>query len=179
MLRALREFAVAGPSTTIPFSEAVLRHPIFVAGQAGTSFVEEHQEDLQAYMKEAGPSSVPLSIAAPADEYRSFDVEVNRKLYRVRVAESRSREEISSRPRRATAARPRLDGNAVTSPMHGTVIAITRQPGEAVREGETLFIIEAMKMENEVAAHVGGTVASLDVQLGETVESGQRLGTIE
>jgi biotin carboxyl carrier protein len=63
--------------------------------------------------------------------------------------------------------------------MHGTVLTIKKQPGEAVTEGETMFIIEAMKMENEVPAQRSGTIASLDVAVGDTVETDQRLAVID
>ena len=62
--------------------------------------------------------------------------------------------------------------------MHGTVISIKKQAGESVEEGEPIFIIEAMKMENEVRAHRAGTVASIGVALGDTVETEQPLATL-
>jgi biotin carboxyl carrier protein len=59
------------------------------------------------------------------------------------------------------------------------VIAVKKQPGESIQEGEALFIIEAMKMENEVPAQRSGTIALIEVDVGDTVESDQRLAIIE
>jgi biotin carboxyl carrier protein len=62
--------------------------------------------------------------------------------------------------------------------MHGTVISLKKSPGDPVQEGDTVVIIEAMKMENEVAAQRAGTVASLAVSVGDTVEADQPLAVI-
>jgi acetyl-CoA/propionyl-CoA carboxylase biotin carboxyl carrier protein len=108
-----------------------------------------------------------------------FEVEVNRKLFRVSVSEI---QDNRIRPRQQPPARSgagRPAGNVLLSPMHGTVIALRAGPGDEVRSGQTVIVIEAMKMENEIAAHREGVVKTVDVSIGDTVETGQRLALIE
>jgi acetyl-CoA/propionyl-CoA carboxylase biotin carboxyl carrier protein len=183
MLRALQEYEIAGPSSTVPFAAAVLAHPVFVAGEVGTTFVERHLGELEAAVQaEAAPDpdpDIPQSEGVDREEARTFEVEVNRRMFRVRVAELRpSRAEAAARPRRAARGVSAPQGNVLMSPMHGTVISLKKSPGDPVQEGDTVVIIEAMKMENEVAAQRAGTVASLAVSVGDTVEADQPLAVI-
>jgi acetyl-CoA/propionyl-CoA carboxylase biotin carboxyl carrier protein len=176
-LRAVAEAEIEGPQTTLQFAEAVLAHPIFATGRAGTSFVEQHLDELTAGYERG--ALVPAG-ATPAvrGDHRTFEVEVDRRLFRVRVAELKT----DGRMRPAAGSRPRVrsaPSGDLLSPMHGTVIQIRRSVGDMVREGDALVIIEAMKMENEVAAHRAGTVKAIDVAVGDTVEIDQRLATIE
>jgi len=176
-LRALGEFVVSGPATTITFLEGVLNHPVFAAGEAGTAFVDDHLAELPSG---AGREQLLLEpdISLAQEEPRTFQIEVNRKLFRVAVFGRREDLAPRARQQRPSRSAGNESGSALLSPMHGTVIAVRKQPGESVQEGEPLFIVEAMKMENEVPAHRGGTLASVDVQLGQTVEAGQSMGSI-
>ncbi len=74
-------------------------------------------------------------------------------------------------------------GNAgsieVTAPMPGKILAVKADPGQAVKKGEVLLLLEAMKMENEVVAPQDGTVASINVDSGDMVESGDVLATMD
>ena len=63
----------------------------------------------------------------------------------------------------------------MTSPMPGTILDVRVQNGSAVKKGDILFILEAMKMENEIMAPCDGTAASVSVTKGATVESGTLL----
>ena len=63
--------------------------------------------------------------------------------------------------------------------MPGKVVAILVEPGAAVARGQGLLVIEAMKMENEVAAPRDGTVQEIRVQPGQTVEAGELLAVVE
>jgi acetyl-CoA/propionyl-CoA carboxylase biotin carboxyl carrier protein len=63
--------------------------------------------------------------------------------------------------------------DAVVTPMQGTVLSVSVREGEAVRSGQVICVVEAMKMENEITSHLDGTVTELSVQPGQAVTTGQ------
>ncbi len=80
--------------------------------------------------------------------------------------------------RRAALSRSRsglASGGGVASPMPGKVTAVLVEPGQEVEAGQGLVVVEAMKMENELAAPAGGTVQEVRVAPGDAVEAGQEL----
>lgn len=86
----------------------------------------------------------------------------------------------------AAAVEPEEDGHSITTPMVGTFYSAPSpgspdfvQIGDRVNEGDTLCIIEAMKMMNQIDADVSGTIKSIRVQNGEPVEYGQILFVID
>ena len=70
------------------------------------------------------------------------------------------------------------EGNTVTSPMPGTILEINVAVGKAVKSGDVLMVLEAMKMENEIMAPCDGTVTAISVTKGASVNSGAALCTI-
>lgn len=66
----------------------------------------------------------------------------------------------------------------VSSPMPGKILAVKTSVGQAVKKGDVIFILEAMKMENEIVSPQDGTIASIDVTAGQTVEAGNLLATL-
>jgi acetyl-CoA/propionyl-CoA carboxylase biotin carboxyl carrier protein len=71
------------------------------------------------------------------------------------------------------------EGEDVTAEMQGTILEVAVTEGDAVERGDTLCVLEAMKMENDVVASRGGTVTGVFVSDGESVDTGDRLVTIE
>ena len=80
-------------------------------------------------------------------------------------------------PVAAPAAAP-ANGEKVTAPMPGTILSVNVSNGAAVKKGDVLFILEAMKMENEIMAPCDGTVGGVSVTKGTSVESGMLLCVI-
>ncbi len=66
----------------------------------------------------------------------------------------------------------------VASPMPGKILDIKVKNGDAVKKGQVVLILEAMKMENEVVAPEDGTIASIDTTVGAMVETGDTLATL-
>lgn len=86
--------------------------------------------------------------------------------------------EAPAAPAAAPVAAPAGEGETVTSPMPGNILDVKVSAGTAVKKGDVLLILEAMKMENEIMAPCDGTVTAVNVQKGATVESGTVLCVI-
>ena len=119
---------------------------------------------------------------------KTYRVNVNGTNYEIQVEEI-SAAEVKSAPAAAPAQTPAAapaaapvsapaGGEAVSSPMPGTILAVNVKAGDAVKAGDVLMILEAMKMENEICAPVDGTVSAVSVNQGATVETGSLLCTI-
>ena len=110
---------------------------------------------------------------------KKYKVNVNGTVYEVAI-ELMDGAAPAAAPAPAAAAAPAAPagGEKVNSPMPGTILAVNVQNGSAVKKGDVLFILEAMKMENEIMAPCDGTAASVSVTKGATVESGTLLCVI-
>jgi len=188
-LRALDEFEIDGIPTTIPADAAILRHPDFVAGEHSTKWVEERL-DLSGIAADVGPRDDAEGVAEPKVR-RDVDVEVNGRRFGVTVwvPESQAGPAVapagaggraSHRPRRSTGASSRAAGTgAVTVPMQGTIVKVLVSQGDEVEAGQTVCVLEAMKMENNIAADKSGTVKEVKVTAGQSVGSGDVVVVIE
>lgn len=82
-------------------------------------------------------------------------------------------------PAAPKATAPAAGSKTVTSPMPGTILEVKVNAGQTVKRGETMFILEAMKMENEIPAPEDGVVASVDTTKGASVATGAVLATLK
>ena len=108
---------------------------------------------------------------------KKYVVTVNGVKYEVEleVADAAS---ISAAPAAPAAAPAPAGGTAVNSPLPGTVLSVNVANGASVKKGQLLFVVEAMKMENEILAPCDGTVNNVAVTKGATVDSGSALCVI-
>ena len=67
----------------------------------------------------------------------------------------------------------------VEVPITGKIIGVNVKAGDAVKEGDTLCVLESMKMENPILAPLGGTITDIQVSAGQVVETGGVIATIE
>ena len=79
----------------------------------------------------------------------------------------------------AKPAAPKAPAGSVSSPMPGTILKVNVAQGDTVQAGQTVLVLEAMKMENEIAAPKAGVIAQLAVQAGQTVANGEFLFSVE
>jgi acetyl-CoA/propionyl-CoA carboxylase biotin carboxyl carrier protein len=184
MRRALADYRIAGVTTTIPFHQLALAHPAFVAGAATVNFIPRYLDDQLRALAGKNGQLGSQSHAPDAASVRTFTVEVNGRRFDVRVAENgadgvqKPAGGSRSTPKRQagrTDRAPATDG--VVSSIQGAILAVRAAPGQAVEAGQVLFIIEAMKMENEITAPHAGTLAEVRGQLGQVIEAGTVLAT--
>lgn len=117
---------------------------------------------------------------------KNYRITVNGTAYDVAVEElGGSAAPVAATPAPAAApapAAPAAGGAAgsisVSAPMPGKILAVKANVGQAVKKGDVVLILEAMKMENEVVAPEDGTIASINVAVGSAVEAGDTLATL-
>lgn len=85
---------------------------------------------------------------------------------------------VAAAPAPAPAAASLVAGEVVKSPMPGNILKINVSQGQAVKEGDVLIVLEAMKMENEITAPKSGSIAQIAVSKGQVVETGSPLVVI-
>ncbi|MHB1488164.1 MAG: acetyl/propionyl/methylcrotonyl-CoA carboxylase subunit alpha [Acidimicrobiales bacterium] len=190
MIRALEETEITGVATTIPAQLAILAHPDFAEGRHSTRWVEE-KLDLSGIRSGKGTGTP----AGPDDEarvLRQIDAEVDGKRYQVKLwvpesagAPAPAAAGASGGGRKAVA-RPRPSGGGgatgsgqVSVPMQGTIVKVLVSVGEEVEVGQTVCVLEAMKMENNISAEKAGKVSEVKVSPGDAVAPGDVLVVIE
>lgn len=120
---------------------------------------------------------------------KKYNVNVNGTMYEITVEVADAAEVKSAVSSDAPASAPvaaaaapapkaASGGEAVSAPMPGTILSVNVKPGASVKKGDVLFILEAMKMENEIMAPADGTVADVCVAQGASVSTGDTLCTI-
>jgi len=118
--------------------------------------------------------TAPAPVSAAATGPAVYDVRVNGRSFTVEVSESGTATRIEPAAATTAAATPSA-GQPVPAPLAGTVFKVLVAPGDSVREGQPVLVLEAMKMETEVAAPRAGTVSSIRVKAGDAVSVGDEL----
>lgn len=179
--RALAEFVVDGMPTVIPFHRAVVEDPAYVGSSTGsdgafsvyTSWIETEFDN------QITPYGGDQAEAPEAEERQTVVVEVGGRRMEVVIpaglggiaaASGGAKKPKRSASKKAGAA---VSGDAVASPMQGTIVKVVVEEGQEVAEGDTVVVIEAMKMEQPLKAHKAGTVSGLNAQVGATVGNGE------
>jgi acetyl-CoA/propionyl-CoA carboxylase biotin carboxyl carrier protein len=184
MIRALGEFVVEGVPTTIPFHQWVLETKEFREATAHTRWVEAALADgglpaatapkvvegAEPSQPVAGPSSTPpVQLMVEVDGHR-----VPVRVWGDEAAAPPAPPTSSSQASPATG-----NGDVIAAPMQGIILRVLVNAGQSVTAGETVCILEAMKMENHIPAPRDGTVARVTISKGDVVETGQPMVVIE
>jgi len=153
-VRALREFRIDGVETNCRFLQCLLADERVVTNTVHTGFVDEHAARLSVQATAVDPLAVlghgnTVQASVPAEAAGGNDRDVPPGIQQI------------------------------ASSMPGTIVELAIQPGDRVRTGQTLVIIESMKMQHVVSSDVGGTVRQLFVGPGQTLHDGQPLMWIE
>ncbi len=178
--RALAETVVEGMPTVLPFHRAVVDEPAFT-GSDGTFGVHTRWIETE-FDNTLAPYAAPAAHGEP-EEKTTFVVEVGGKRIEVRVPAVLTA--VSAPPARAAKRPPKRErsgsraaapsSNTVTAPMQGPIVKVAVAEGDQVAEGDTVVVLEAMKMEQPLSAHKAGVVRSLTAAVGQTVTSGEPL----
>jgi acetyl-CoA/propionyl-CoA carboxylase biotin carboxyl carrier protein len=173
--RALAELVVEGMATALPFHRAVVSDPAFTGEpfQVHTSWIEtEFDNRIEPYP----------GAAAPADEEeretvvvevggRRVEVSLPARLAAATGGATAARAKPPGRGAGRKAARAN-SGNALISPMQGTIVKVAVSDGDPVNAGDLVVVLEAMKMEQPLTAHKTGTVKGLSAEVGSAIAAG-------
>jgi acetyl-CoA/propionyl-CoA carboxylase biotin carboxyl carrier protein len=182
-IRALNELVVEGIATTIPADLAILEHPDFQAATHSTKWVEEV---LDLSNVGVAPVATGGNDSEPMVE-RSTTVEVNGRRFGVKiwVPESAGTAAPAAKAKKPARSASASGGGAgggsgkVEVPMQGTIVKVLVEVGQAVEAGQSVVVLEAMKMENQIEADKSGTVKAVNVKPGDTVGAGDVVVVIE
>ena len=174
--RALSEFIVEGMPTVIPFHTAVVDDEAFIGD--GHDFGVYTQWIETEFDNRITPYDGDAAAAPEAEDRQRVTVEVGGRRLEVVLPGGLGGAATSAgaarKPKRAAAKKSggAAGGDAVTSPMQGTIVKIAVAEGDTVEEGAVIVVLEAMKMEQPLKAHKAGTVTGLNAEVGVTVTNG-------
>jgi acetyl-CoA/propionyl-CoA carboxylase biotin carboxyl carrier protein len=172
--RALAEFVIEGMPTVIPFHRDVLTQDAYTSApfSVHTRWIEtEYDNTIEPY-------AAATEVEEQAERQKVV-VEVGGKRLEVVLPAGLG---AGAAPAAAGKAAPKrggkkggaaaAGGDSLVSPMQGTIVKILVEEGAAVAAGDTIVVLEAMKMEQPLTAHKAGTVTGLSAEVGQTVTSG-------
>ncbi|MCK9893849.1 biotin carboxylase N-terminal domain-containing protein [Frankia sp. AgB32] len=184
--RALDEMVVEGMATALPFHRAVVRDPAFAPDDAAEPF-RIHNRWIETEFDNTIPAFVGGADVDTTSEAReAVVVEVGGKRLEVVLpagfgasATTTAKGAAPKRRARGGAAAAKVTGDALTSPMQGTIVKVAVSEGDTVAAGDLIVVLEAMKMEQPINAHRDGKVTDLSAAVGAVVTSGAVLCEIK
>jgi len=192
--RALDEFVVEGMPTVIPFHRAVLDDPAYVAADrpgaaddasfaVHTRWIEtEWDNTVEPYSRDTVAGDAETAEAAERDavtvEVAGRRIEVVLPAGLSAAATAGPTAKKAKRRAASTGGGSAAGGDALTSPMQGTIVKVAVEDGQQVAEGDLVVVLEAMKMEQPLNAHKAGTITALKAEAGAGVTSGEVICTI-
>jgi acetyl-CoA/propionyl-CoA carboxylase biotin carboxyl carrier protein len=184
MLRALDETEITGIATTIPADVAILTHPDFAEAKHSTKWVEDVLDLSQLTVAPVDATPVAAADEAVPTVERDVTAEVNGQRFSVKLwvpdLGTSAVPQATARPRRAAQAAGGGTGSGdVAVPMQGTIVKVLVAVGDKVEVGQTICLLEAMKMENAVNAEKEGVIKEVRVSAGASVGAGDIVAVIE
>jgi acetyl-CoA/propionyl-CoA carboxylase biotin carboxyl carrier protein len=178
--RALAEFEIEGMPTVLPFHRAVVSDPAFTADPftVHTRWIETE------FANTIPPYAGEIDTAEP-EPRETVTVEVGGKRLEVVLPAGLGAGSAAAggakKPRRAGggAKKAAAGGDALVSPMQGTIVKVVAGDGATVSEGDTVVVLEAMKMEQPLTAHKSGVITGLAAEVGQTVTAGATICEIK
>jgi acetyl-CoA carboxylase biotin carboxylase subunit len=170
-LTALGSYRIGGIRTNIELLKQILSHPQFVNGSIDTGFLDREVQALVASIPATDDVEAPLSASTSASAIVAKDPFVGLAGWRVDGRTTWTGAATSAR----TARRQTRNDSGVMSPMPATVVAIKTATGETVAEGDTVIVLEAMKMELPIKAPRSGVVKAIHCAKGDLVQPGVTL----
>jgi len=181
--RVLDEMVVAGMATALPFHRLIVRDPAFT----GEPFSVHTRWIETEWNNTVEPFGAAAAVETSAQERTTVVVEVGGKRLEVRLPAGLGAVSASAggaakaAPRRGGAKKGHAavaGGDSLTAPMQGTIVKIVVAEGDEVAEGDSIVVLEAMKMEQPLTAHKAGKVSGLSATVGEVVQAGTVICTI-
>jgi acetyl-CoA/propionyl-CoA carboxylase biotin carboxyl carrier protein len=186
--RALAEFVVDGMPTVIPFHASVVSDPAFAPTDGGPFRIHTRWIETE-YDNHLVPWSGAVADLPEAGAREAITVEVGGRRLEVvlpaglaasAVSATTTKQSHSRTPRKVGGGKSvAASGDALTSPMQGTIVKVAVAEGAPVAAGDLIVVLEAMKMEQPLSAHKAGTVTGLQAEVGATVTSGSVLCEIK
>ncbi len=187
MLRALSETQITGVATTIPADVAILTHPDFVEGKHSTKWVEDVLDlsDLPAGPLDTSPVAAPSTEEDVPLVQRDVTAEVDGRRFAIKLwvpdlgTVGGARVPVRAKRAASGSASGGTGSGEVAVPMQGTIVKILVAAGDKVEVGQTICLLEAMKMENAVNAEKDGVIKEVRVAAGDSVGAGDVVAVIE
>jgi acetyl-CoA/propionyl-CoA carboxylase biotin carboxyl carrier protein len=186
--RALDEMHVEGLPTVLPFHRKIVNEPAFIGNSASNTFgiytrwIEtEWNNDITAWNgihEETSPALERNTVAVEVDGKR-IEVSLPQRILPATFGAVSANSAVAPKRKTHGTASGAASGKILKAPMQSTVIKIAVEVGDKVSEGDLLVVLEAMKMEQPMAAHMSGVVKSISAEIGVTIAAGTVLLELE